>query len=190
MQEYDQIYEWYLEARNYVTGVNSVQSAFSLLGNGSTVVDMGCGTGIPLTATLNNMGLRVIGVDSSPKMIGAFKKNLPDCETQITPIQDYVFSNNTISGALCWGCMFHLSPEDQISVLNNVFSSVSIGGRFLFTSAKEKDSTTGEMDGVTFSYYSLGSDKYNELAINAGWKLIHESEDEDKNYEYLFERVG
>ena len=190
MQEYDQIYEWYLETRNHVTGVNSVKSAFSFLGDRSTVVDLGCGTGIPLTATLNNIGLRVIGVDSSPKMIGAFKKNLPGCETQLTPIQDYVFSNNTISGVLCWGCMFHLPPEDQISVLNNVFSSVSIGGRFLFTSAKEKDSTTGEMDGVTFSYCSLGSDKYNELAINAGWKLIHESEDEDKNYEYLFERVG
>lgn len=189
MQEYDQIYGWYLQARNLVTGVNSVESAFSQFGKGSTVVDLGCGTGVPLATKLNDMGLRVIGVDSSAKMIDAFKANLPGSETHLTSIQDYVFSNCTISGALCWGCMFHLRPEDQISVLNNVFGSVSIGGRFLFTSAKENDSKTGEMDGVEFSYYSLGSDKYNKLAIKAGWKLIHESEDEDKNHEYLFERI-
>ncbi len=189
MQEYNQIYEWYLDTRNTVTGVESVLSAFDGLKKGSTVVDLGCGTGLPLATALTSMGLRVIGVDSSSRMINAFKNNLPNAKTKLIKLQDYTFPKTKISGVLCWGCLFHLSPDDQIKVIRNVFSSVTCGGRFLFTSAKEKDCRTGEMDGVTFEYYSLGSEKYNEIARNAGWRLMHESEDEGKNYEYLFEKL-
>ena len=89
----------------------------------------------------------------------------------------------------CVGDVYlHLPPDDQVKLLNNIFSSVCTGGRLLFSSAKENDQTTGQMNGVTFNYYSLGSEKYNELAESAGWKLIHESADEGKNYQYLFEK--
>lgn len=189
MQEYDQIYEWYLDARNNVTGVESVLSAFGGFKRGATVVDLGCGTGLPLASVVTSMGLRVIGVDSSEQMINAFKANFPDAEANLIKVQNYTFPKAELSGALCWGCLFHLLPDDQIKVLGNVFSSITSGGRFLFTAAKEKDYKTGEMDGVIFQYYSLGSEKYNELAEKAGWRLIHESEDEGKNYEYLFEKL-
>ena len=189
MDEYDQIFDWYLNARNNETGVNSVKLAFKDLNRGSTVVDLGCGTGIPLALKLNEMGIHVIGVDSSKLMVEAFKKNFPNNEVMHSSIQSFEFPKKHVDAVLCWGCLFHLTPNDQITVLNKIFNSVKSGGRYLFTSAKENDNKTGEMNGIKFKYYSLGSVKYNELANNAGWKQIHESEDEGNNYEYLFERM-
>ncbi|MFK7815996.1 MAG: class I SAM-dependent methyltransferase, partial [Gammaproteobacteria bacterium] len=130
----------------------------------------------------------IIGVDSSDLMVQSFKSNFPEAEAHHLPMQDYVFPNTEIGGVLCWGCLFHLTPDEQIKFLSKVFNVVAIGGRFLFTAAKEKSEKTGEMNDVTFNYYSLGSAKYNQLAKDAGWILIHESEDKDRNYEYLFER--
>ena len=189
MREYDQIYEWYVSTRDHQTGVNSVKNAFSAFDPGTSIVDLGCGTGQPLASTLKEMGLNVIGVDSSSKMAEKFHANFPQFEIHHSTIQDYEFAESPIYGALCWGCLFHLPPEAQILLLNNVFTALSTGGRFLFTSAKEKDQTTGRMNGIVFNYYSLGSDQYQQLASAAGCKLIHESEDQAKNYEYLFEKV-
>ena len=189
MQEYEQIFEWYKATRNSHTGVASVRSAFSELQKGSTVVDLGCGTGQPLVMCLLEMGMHVVGVDSSEQMISEFKKICPVAEAVLCDISKYTFPAQNISGVLSWGCIFHLTPRVQVQVINKVFNAVKSGGRFLFTSSKDQDRQSGEMNGVCFHYYSLGSAKYNELAENAGWQLIREGEDEADNYQYLFQKL-
>ena len=187
LREYDEIYEWYIGARNHNTGVESVKAAFGTLPQGATVIDLGCGTGVPLASVLVNMGLQVIGLDSSRKMIDSFRDNFPECTSYNIAIQDFDYTDYFFDGALCWGCLFHLQPDEQIRLLNKVFNSVQFGGRFLFTSAKESNAKKGEMINVEFNYYSLGSYKYNQLAKEAGWILI--SEFEDDGYVYLFEKI-
>ena len=46
-----------------------VSAAISMLPSGSTVLDVGCGTGIPVSDMLAKAGLTVVGFDISPKMI-------------------------------------------------------------------------------------------------------------------------
>ena len=49
--------------------VACIQSAISMLQPGSRVLDVGCGTGIPVSELLSNARLEVSGFDISPKMI-------------------------------------------------------------------------------------------------------------------------
>ncbi len=67
---------------------------------GERIVDVGCGTG-PLTAMIAERGARVIGLDQSPEMIAAARKQFPGltfdladatCFT-VSEQQDAVFSN-------------------------------------------------------------------------------------------------
>jgi SAM-dependent methyltransferase len=46
-----------------------VQKAISMLPTGSRVLDVGCGTGIPVSDMLSKAGLQVFGCDISPKMV-------------------------------------------------------------------------------------------------------------------------
>ncbi|TKA74274.1 hypothetical protein B0A55_06203 [Friedmanniomyces simplex] len=46
-----------------------VQKAISILKPGSRVLDVGCGTGVPVSSTLAEAGLKVTGIDIAPKMI-------------------------------------------------------------------------------------------------------------------------
>ena len=187
LREYEQIFEWYIDSRNHETGVESVKNTFSKLPSSATVIDLGCGTGIPLARVLADMGFSVIGLDSSEKMVNSFRKNLPESTVLNALIQEFDYSEYMFEGALCWGCLFHLKPNDQVKLLNKIFKSIQTGGRFLFTSAQESGSKKGEMDGVEFHYYSLGSKKYNKIAEKAGAKLIREYEDD--GYVYLFEKT-
>ncbi|KAK0365941.1 hypothetical protein LTR59_004574 [Friedmanniomyces endolithicus] len=46
-----------------------VREAISLLKPGSRVLDVGCGTGVPIAAMLAEAGMEVTGIDIAPKMI-------------------------------------------------------------------------------------------------------------------------
>jgi len=46
-----------------------IQRAAALIQPGSRVLDVGCGTGIPVSDTLSKIGLDVTGFDISPKMV-------------------------------------------------------------------------------------------------------------------------
>ena len=186
MKEYDQIFEWYKAARSSSVGVEVVRNLFVGLPQGSTIVDYGCGTGRPLTAVLLEMGFKVIGVDSSQKMIASYGKSFPEAAAYQMPIQEFPIKDHQVTGVVCWGCLFHLTPNQQQQVLASIFSSIGQGGLLLFTSALEAGETTGEMDEVRFSYHSLGSDAYKQIANGYGWKLLFESYDEYDNYLYAF----
>ncbi|KAH8807097.1 S-adenosyl-L-methionine-dependent methyltransferase [Xylogone sp. PMI_703] len=46
-----------------------INEAISLLPNNARVLDVGCGTGIPVSDMLSKAGLNVVGFDISPKMV-------------------------------------------------------------------------------------------------------------------------
>ena len=46
-----------------------IEKAISLLPPHARVLDVGCGTGVPVSQMLSNAGLEVYGFDISPKMI-------------------------------------------------------------------------------------------------------------------------
>ena len=53
-----------------------VHKAISLLKPGARVLDVGCGTGVPVAAMLAEAGMEVTGIDIAPKMIEIAKKEV------------------------------------------------------------------------------------------------------------------
>lgn len=53
-----------------------VEAAISLTSPGQRVLDVGCGTGVPVSHMLCNAGLDVVGIDISPKMIAHAKSRV------------------------------------------------------------------------------------------------------------------
>jgi 2-polyprenyl-3-methyl-5-hydroxy-6-metoxy-1,4-benzoquinol methylase len=48
-----------------------------MLPGGVTVLDLGCGTGVPISQVLIERGFHVYGVDASPTMVAAFRAHFP-----------------------------------------------------------------------------------------------------------------
>lgn len=85
MHEYDLIADWYAADRKTDIGVPEVTALVCSLPPGATVLDVGCGTGVPLTQTLLQAGCDVVGVDSSPRMLERFRLNCPDTPAICSP---------------------------------------------------------------------------------------------------------
>src|SRR5262245_40863993 len=82
------------------------------LGNGATVLDLGCGSGRPVAQHMAELGLHVTGVDSSPSMISFCRERLPDKEWIVADMRQLALGRR-FDGILAWDRFFHLNHDDQ-----------------------------------------------------------------------------
>ena len=86
MHEYDQIVSWHAANRGDSVGVAEVEAFVRPLRRGSRVLDVGCGTGAPVTRLMVGRGLEVCGIDSSARMMAAFRANFPGLAAQYASV--------------------------------------------------------------------------------------------------------
>ena len=160
-------------------GVKEVRKWARTLPRGSSVIDLGCGSGFPITAVLVDEGLHVFGVDAAPSFVAAFQRNLPGTPIICEAIQESRFFDRTFDAVLAWGLMFLLKSEDQHRLIQRFAEILVPGGRLLFTSTVKpavwKDAMTGSES------LSLGAEQYRKLLGAVGISVAEEYEDEGEN---------
>jgi SAM-dependent methyltransferase len=185
---YEAISGQFLEQRgNFRTGptaigVKEVRKWASTLPCGSSVIDLGCGPGFPITAVLVEEGFHVFGVDAAPSFVAAFQRNLPGTPIICEAVQDSRFFDRTFDAVVAIGLMFLLNAEDQQRLIQRIAEILVPGGRLLFTSPARhafwKDALTG------LESLSLGAEQYRELLGAVGLSVAEEYEDIGRNHFY------
>lgn len=147
-----------------------------------SIVDIGCGFGVPIAKALIEQGFEVSAIDASPSLIAAFRRRFPDAPSACEAAQDSALFGRSFDAAVSIGLMFLLSAEDQGKVIDRVATALRPGGRFLFTAPREiqewEDSLTGRRS------RSLGEDAYRQLLEAAGLRLTGCFADEGGNSYY------
>ena len=118
-------------------GAREVREWARALPRGAAVIDIGCGSGLPLTKVLVSEGLNVYAIDAAPSLVEAFRHNLPETPVACEPVEESSFFNRRFDGVLAWGLMFLLMPEAQRSLIRSMADILVPGGRLLFTSPPE-----------------------------------------------------
>jgi SAM-dependent methyltransferase len=161
-------------------GVKEVRKWARTLPQGSSVVDLGCGPGFPITAVLVEEGLDVFAVDAAPSFVAAFKRNLPGVPIVCESVLESGLFGRAFDAVLAWGLMFILKAEDQHRLIQRFAEILRPDGRLLFTaSAKSvvwKDAMTG------LESISLGGEEYKKLLGAAGISVAQEYEDVGENH--------
>ena len=161
-------------------GVSSVRKWAKTLSNGASVIDLGCGPGVPITEVLVAEGLNVFAVDAAPTFVEAFERNLPNTHVVCEAIQDSSFFGRTFDAALAWGLIFLLSEEDQRQLIQRVAAILKPGGRLLFTAPTQTAAWNDVMTGL--ESHSLGGEEYRRQLSQAGFSIAGEYEDEGQNH--------
>ncbi len=167
-------------SRSTGIGVKEVRKWARKLRRGSSVIDLGCGPGFPITAVLVDEGLHVFGVDAAPSFVTAFRRNLPDTPIICEAVQESRLFNRTFDAALAWGLMFLLQAEDQHRLIQRVAEVLMPGGRLLFTSTAKPAVWNDAMTGL--ESLSLGAEQYRKLLEAVGISVAEEYEDEGENH--------
>ena len=192
MREYDLIADWYARDANRGTwaGVPEVTSLAESIPPGARVLDIGCGQGKPLTNVLLDRGCRVVGLDSSANMLALFHRHFPTVPVVRGQIETANFASESFDAAHMWGVMFHLTLDRQRVAIAEIARVLRPGAPLLFTSGDldEHDDHkrgVGEMNGVTFYYYTFKRAEYAEILEDHGMSLVETHIDRGQNMYYL-----
>jgi SAM-dependent methyltransferase len=174
---YEAMSREFLARRSTEIGVREVRKWAGTLPRGSSVIDLGCGPGFPITTVLVEEGLDVFGLDAAPSLVEAFQRNLPSTPIACEGVQESRFFHRTFYAVLAWGLIFLLKAEDQRRLIQSFAEILVPGGRLLFISSAKPAVWIDGMTGV-----SLGTEQYRQLLGAVGISLVEEYEDEGENH--------
>lgn len=186
---WETIAEQFMAVRSDV-GAQRVRSwAVANLPAGASIIDVGCGSGVPIAQALIESGYDVFGSDASPTLVTAFRGKFPKAHCICERAQDGSYFDRTFDAAIAIGLLFLVSEDDQRRVIARVARALVSGGQFLFSAPREvcdwQDTLTGRRS------LSLGRDEYERLLQASGLALIGCYVDEgDNNYYYAVKAVS
>src|SRR6185312_10611728 len=160
-------------------GADTVRVWARQLAQGSSVLDLGCGSGVPITEVLIEEGLAVYGVDASPSLVSAFKQRWPGMPVNCEPVEESSFFDRQFDAVLAWGLVFLLSARSQRELIGRISVALRPGGRLLFTAPEQVVSWTDAMTGRESR--SLGAAEYQHEMSTVGLSLIDQYDADGKN---------
>ena len=166
--------------RSIAIGVQEVRKWAETLPRGSSVIDLGCGPGLPITVVLVEEGLQVFGVDAAPSFVAAFQRNLPGTPIVCESVLESRLFDQTFGAVLSIGLMFLLKAEEQHRLIRRFADTLVPGGRLLFTSPAKPAVWNDAMTGL--ESISLGAEEYRKLLGAAGISVAKEYEDVGENH--------
>lgn len=100
------------------------------VGAGGPVLDAGCGAG-RMTRYLADRGCSVEGLDLSPAMVAAARRDHPDLTFAVGSIADLSHPDSHFAGVLLWYSTIHTPPEHLGRVFAEVARVLRAGGHLL-----------------------------------------------------------
>ena len=142
---------------------------------GSTILDLGCGTGTPVAVHLVAQGYRVVGVDGSAPMLAQAVATLPGERWIHALMEEVDFGPDDFAGAVVWDSLFHLPRRQYGPVLRKVYRWLRSGGRLMVSSGGRVEDDAGFTDtmfGHEFYYDSLPPAEMMALVEEIGFAII------------------
>ena len=115
------------------------------LPEGSSVLDVGCGTGLPFAKLLVERNFNVVGIDVSSRMVRISQENVPEAEFRELSMTEINFKNE-FEGVLSSFSMLLLTPSLFRDVAGRLVRSLKNGGLF-YLSLNEPCEEGADADG-------------------------------------------
>jgi SAM-dependent methyltransferase len=142
-----------------------------------TVLDLGCGMGEPIARYIIGRGFSLVGVDSSPSMIGMCRGRLPDAEWHVADMRELQLGRR-FSGILAWDSFFHLHMDDQRGMFARFAAHAEPGAPLLFTAGPAEGPAIGSYCGEPLYHASLDPREYERLLTRHGFAVRGYREDD------------
>lgn len=92
----------FMASRNPQIGTHTVREWSRGIARGSTILDLGCGHGMPISQVLIDEGFDMYGVDASPTLTAAFRERFPNPTPSALLLKTLNFSGVRLTEWLQW----------------------------------------------------------------------------------------
>ena len=143
----------------------------SLLPSHASILDIGCGSGEPISRYLIEQGCDVTGVDSSPELIAICQGHFPGRNWFVQDMRALSLAR-AFDGLLAWDSFFHLCPQDQRGMFAIFKAHAAPGAALMFTSGPKGGVAIGSYQNEPLYHASLDGAEYVALLNENGFEII------------------
>lgn len=144
------------------------------------VLDLGCGSGEPLSRYFIEKGYHVTGIDAVNAMLDIARARFPEMTWQQADMRDLDLGDS-FNVLIAWDSFFHLKPADQRAMFGKFRQHTAPGGVLVFTSGLTLgEAVGGDLFGDKLYHASLDTEEYARLLDRHGYSVVlHVAEDPD-----------
>ncbi len=171
---YDRIADRYLAWAEAVKGdprERMLERFAAGLIEGSRVLELGCGAGVPSTRWLAGR-FEVVGIDISGRQIDLARGNVPEAAFIHGDFTAHGFADGSFDGVVALYAISHAPRDAHARLFADIHRWLTPGGRFLATlGATDAPDWTGEWLGDPMFFSSHDAEKNRRLLRAAGFEL-------------------
>lgn len=183
---YNQCAKNYADNRDLFKNQKYLEDLARELPAGAKILDIGCGSGIPIDKFLFEKGFKVIGVDISEEMISLAKKNLPGNEYLVKDMAEIDFPVNSFDAVVSFYAIFHIPREEHLALLKKLHTLLKTDGHLAITmGSSDWEGTEDDFHGAKMFWSHYGKDKNVELVKQAGFRIVYDTIDTSGGEKHL-----
>lgn len=138
---------------------------------GENILDIGCGSGRPITQYFIKHGYEVTGVDYAEPMLTIARKHFPEAKWLLADMRNLNLKER-FCGIVGWNSFFHLTQQEQRKTLPILANHLKTQGILMLTVGPEAGEVTGKIGDETVYHSSLSKDEYCQILEKLDLKVI------------------
>lgn len=169
---YNAVCDKWTEFRSHCRVDSCIRRLAENLPEGCRVLDVGCGSGYPISAFLSKCGFEVVGIDISENMIAKARSlDLPNARFLLCDYMKFQ-SDTPFDAIIAFDSLWHIPYKFQRDIYSKASSLLTDKGYFLFTHGKSDGEINGVMWEHDFYYSALNCSDVVELLNKNLFKIV------------------
>ena len=169
---YDGIAKAYLASREKLKSAKYVKLLLKYLPKQSTILDLGCGAGIPVDDLLLKAGHKVIGIDISKEQIKLARQYCRGGEFLVGDIRALKANDYQVEAVVSFYTLFHAPRTEHSKILKIISSYLPKGGMLLITMGDREFEGEHSLYGVPMWSSQYGTVKNRGMVESAGFQVL------------------
>lgn len=161
-----------------------LETLIVLLSPGAMILELGCGTEIPMTRRLIDEGFKVTGVDISPEQLALAEKNVPEANLILGDMTTLEFDDNSCDAVTAFYSITHIPRIEHPDLITSIFKILKPGGILVANLGKDDlpDSVEDDWLGKPMFFSHYDADTSEAMIRKTGFEII--SADDEPEMEY------
>jgi ubiquinone/menaquinone biosynthesis C-methylase UbiE len=185
---YDGISQEYLElvqSMGSTIRAKYLDMLIDLLSPGATILELGCGAGVPMTKRLVNEGFKVTGVDISREQLALAEKNVPEAMLILGDMTELEFDGSSFDAVTAFYSITHIPRNEHSNLLHLIFRMLKPGGILVANLGKGNlpDSVEADWLGKPMFFSHYDADTSEEIIRKTGFEIIRAGDEPEMEYD-------
>lgn len=182
---YNQLAKRNLNCRFFSEDFKHLQNLNKTLKQKSRILDVGCGSSIPVDKYLIEKNHKITGIDISEEQIKTAEKNLPQGKFIVMDMEDITL-DNYFDAVVSFYSIYHIPKENHFKLFKKIHSLLIKKGLVMIIMGSDgKEGIIREYEDINLYQSQFKKEKNMEMLITAGFVPLYQESLQIKGESYF-----